>query len=682
MCDLELVAEIERRVCDELPFFYNYSLTGGYFTMPTARLPQGGTLAVGASSVSPYRIYGVNFAPFDRLELTASYRIFHGIMESNFGHEGFGDDADRVASFKLSLLHKEDGLGAAPELAFGLEDFIGTKRFHSLYVVATKQWKEADLELSLGWGKGRIHGLFGGVSYSPFRRLGLAFLRGCSLLAEYDANRYKRHAAEHPKGREVSCRVNVGLAYKIGDLFQFSVSTLRGKKVAGMLSAAFPLGTTDGLFPKTQDSDPCETFCDPKSDLAERLRSSFEGQGIDLYSIALFYDPAVGKELWLRVVNNRYRQERELRSRIEEILSAHIPKEIARVKVVIEAQGVVSHSYTFHTIYLHSYRENKISRHALDILCPMKEAESWRGEYEAALLFNRKREAWTFTLHPRLLTFFGSAKGKFKYSIGTVAAASGYLPGAVIYQLQAAYDIFSSMHGLSGSDRLNPSHLLQVRSDSMRYFRARTLSLEQAYLQRSWNVGKGFFWRAAAGYFEPAYAGIAAEWLCYPVGSDLSLGFEGACVLKRHYKDLGFFHKIRKRTKHHREKKVPFVGLQGFFHLHYDFTPLALNFDVTIGQFLARDRGIKIEATRIFSNGVCFSLWTTFTNGKDVINGHRYFDKGFAFSIPLDIFLRQSSRTYLGYAMSAWLRDVGATAETGRRLYPTLYEERAFPPQL
>lgn len=410
MSDLELVAEIERDALDELPFFYNYSLLGGLFTMPTARLPKGGTIATGAASLSPYRIYGVNFTPFERLELTASYRIFHGITESNFGHEGFGDDADRVASFKLALLHKEDGFEGAPEIAFGLEDFVGTKRFYSLYVVATKQWKEIDLELSLGWGKGRIHGLFGGLSYSPFRHLHFSLLRGCSFLAEYDANRYKKHAAEHPKGRKVSCPVNVGLGYKLGDLFQLSVSTLRGRKIAGMLSAAFPLGRMDGLFPKTQDPDPCETFCEPKSDLAERLCAAFEGQGIDLYSIALFYDPSVGKELWLRIVNNRYRQEWDLRRRIEEQLCLHIPEEIARVKVVVEAQGVVSHSYTFHTLYLQSYSANQISEHTLNILCPMQEAQNFPGEYAAALLFNRKREAWTFTLHPRLLTFLEAPK--------------------------------------------------------------------------------------------------------------------------------------------------------------------------------------------------------------------------------------------------------------------------------
>ncbi len=72
------------------------------------------------------------------------------------------------------------------------------------------------------------------------------------------------------------------------------------------------------------------------------------------------------------------------------------------------------------------------------------------------------------------------------------------------------------------------------------------------------------------------------------------------------------------------------------------------------------------------------SLWYTITNGHDHVNGHTYYDKGFAFALPLDFFLRQSSLNYIGYGMSAWLRDVGAFADSGRRLYPTLRLARAY----
>ena len=67
-------------------------------------MPKGGDLALGVASSSPYTIYGANFAPFSRIELSANYRVFNDILEGNFGKEGFGDDADRVGNVKFGIL--------------------------------------------------------------------------------------------------------------------------------------------------------------------------------------------------------------------------------------------------------------------------------------------------------------------------------------------------------------------------------------------------------------------------------------------------------------------------------------------------------------------------------------------------------------------------------------------------
>jgi hypothetical protein len=80
--------------------------------------------------------------------------------------------------------------------------------------------------------------------------------------------------------------------------------------------------------------------------------------------------------------------------------------------------------------------------------------------------------------------------------------------------------------------------------------------------------------------------------------------------------------------------------------------------------------------SRWFASGLKVSLWYTITNGHDHVNRQTYFDKGFAFMLPLDFFLQRSSRTYIGYAMSAWLRDVGASADNGKGLYQTVRLER------
>ncbi len=132
---------------------------------------------------------------------------------------------------------------------------------------------------------------------------------------------------------------------------------------------------------------------------------------------------------------------------------------------------------------------------------------------------------------------------------------------------------------------------------------------------------------------------------------------------KRRYHGLGFTNKIR-RLHGHTPTFERFLGVQYFLDLHYTLKPWDVDLKVKIGQFLAKDRGVRFEMSR----------W--FPSGHDHVNRTIYHDKGFAFSIPIDFFLRQSSRTYIGYAMSAWLRDVGASAETGRALYETIRLER------
>lgn len=682
--DLAIVEQINEELERDLPFFYNNSFIGGYFQMPSARFPNVGQFALGASSVPPYWIFGANFAVYDRIELSANYRVFRGSEEANFGRHGFGDDADRIGNVKFGILVPADGFSYLPSIAFGLDDFIGTKRFSSQYFVATKTWQEASLEVSLGWGRGRIKGVFGAVAWTPFRNLNTPILKNISLLAEYDANDYKKHRSEHFKGRKVNSRINAGISYVVGDTLQVSVSSVRGEKIAGSISLRYPLGTTKGLFPKIDDPQPYLSPIDleplginrPEREFAHELASVFAEQGLDLRKVFLCFDKCLQKQLWIKVINNRYRQEATVRERIQEVLAALMPSDVESVKVVVSAEGIPSHSYCFRAQDLMAYRECKMGLWELETVSPMKEVGCTPSVYEAAALFERREDIWTFTIRPRLLTFFGATTGKFKYSIGLLSSVQGFLPGGLLYQLQASYSAYSSMHGLVSRDVLNPSELLHVRTDFVRYFQEGNVRLEKFYLQKAWNVKNGFFFRLAGGYFEPAYGGGVGEVLFYPVKSCFAIGAEVATVWKRHYNGLGFFRKVPRFTSSGEEVFKKFTGWQYFLNLYWNFRPLDLLFEVNVGQFLAKDKGVRIQATRIFPSGVRFSLWVTFTNGRDHVNGRVYHDKGFAFIIPFDIFLKQSSRNFLTYAMSAWLRDVGAIAETGIPLFDTLYEER------
>lgn len=675
--DLALVEEIDKKNKDELPFFYNSSMMGGYFNMPSARTAREGVVGFGAARVHPYNIYGVNFQYFDRLELALNYRVYTGMTDPVFGHHGFGDEAERIGNAKLVFNLPGDGLPGFPTFAIGIEDFIGTKRFNSEYIVMTKDWTDYNIEATLGWGRKRIKGFFGGLAWTPWRQTSLTFLKNLSLLAEYDATDYKHHVHEHPKGRKVSSRINAGINYVWRDTLQLSMSSLRGREFSAMGSIRYPLGSSNGFIPKTREPilyrSPVDTeplgVVRPERDFVNELGFTLGQQGLDLYQVY-----SSNSVLWLKIVNNMYREEHIVRERLQRILAAITPSNIQKVIVVVEADGVVSQGYTFRTEDLYRYRQNQVTAFELETLSPM--TNPLPRPNDSMQLFHRRRLVWLFSLYPRLQSFFGSSTGKYKYNLSLVANPEGYIFDSIYYDTQISYAVSSSIQKLKSRDRLNPSQLPNVRSDSIKYFQTNTASFETAYLQKSWNIkNTGCFFRLAGGYFEPAYGGEATELLYYPASSNWAIGAEQATVWKRRYHGLGFTHKIR-RFRGHRVTHEPFLGVQYFANVYYTLKPWNLDFKIKAGQFLAKDRGVRFEVSRWFPSGLQVSLWYTITNGHDHVNHRTYFDKGFAFSLPLDFFLRQSSRTYLGYAMSAWLRDVGASAETGKGLYPTVRLER------
>ncbi|MBS3905174.1 MAG: YjbH domain-containing protein [Simkania sp.] len=678
--ELALVEKINAEVNDTLPFFYNASMIGGYFNMPSARMPPLGTVALGGGRVKPYNVYGISFQPLSRIELSGNYRVYTGITDAVLGPSGFGDEAERIGNIKIALLAPEDGFDGMPILSFGADDFFGTARFNSQYGVMTKQWKRYNLEASLGWGKGRLKGFFGGFAWSPWRKTDLCFLKGISLLAEWDAFDYKKHPHEHPAGREVHSRINAGISYIGWDALQISLSSLRGTTFAATASLRYPIGTSPGLFTKVQDPPNYQTPVDveslgvtrPEYRFAQELAYAFSDQGLDLYSVYL-YENEYGKALWIKVVNNRYRQENVFRERVQDLLAALTPSDIKTITVVNEADALPCQEYIFRNEDLQRLRLGLIGEHEMKVISPRKEAQP--HPKHGLDLFQRSKDIWAFTIRPRLLTFFGSATGKFKYNVGLLSSINGYLFDQFYYNLQLAYSIHSTTWSMSDIDRINPSQLLNVRTDTIRYFQNNTISLEKAFIQKGLNLGRSWFYRAAAGYFEPAYGGLASEFLLYPANSSWAVGVEGAGLLKRRYSGLGFTEHVRKL--HGFTPTYPhYIGYQYFLNLYYQFKPLQLDFKVMAGSFLARDKGARFEIGRVFPSGFRLSLWYTITNGHDKVNGQTYYDKGFAFSIPLDFFLPQSSRSYIGYAMSAWLRDIGAIAETGKPLYMTLREER------
>jgi Exopolysaccharide biosynthesis protein YbjH len=683
MEDLLVVDYWNRRIYDRLPVTYNNFLQGGYFTMPSARMGEEGEIGIGYSYVPPYRNFNLRVQLFKRLELTGNYRVFRGIKDPVLSQFGFGDFSDKGANFKFAVILPEDSEYKLPGFAFGFDDIIGTRSFRAQYVVFTQVFLDYNMEISLGYGTERIRGFFGGINLMPFRKTPCKFLESLSLTAEYDATDYKSKTREpHPKGRVKKNPINFGIKYRLLDLFDFSLSYIRGDALSASVSAYYNWGNTTGFLPKIEDSLPYNSPVNteplgprrPEDALVADLLFVFQEQGLEIRDIDLYYNECNQKILRIRTLNDTYRLECEVRCRLNHILKALTPSDIDEVIVVIDAEGFPIQEYHYNVDLVKSFAAKEISAYELKILTPMTEV-TYPNPYTSTRLFGCKRSCFNFELSPKTHTLFGSSNGKFKYTLGLNASFNGYIWDDVYYNIILGWSPISNLGKFRDFDRLNPSQLINVRSDAMRFYKYRGLTVDEAYLQKNWNLGRGWYARIAGGYFEEAYGGASAEVLWYPVNSPWAIGLEGAILRKRNFSGLGFTNKIRKLVDFHPTYRK-FIGSQCFLNLYYDWECARMDFKVTIGKFLANDWGVRNEISRYFPSGLRLSLWYTITNGNDRINGRRYYDKGICFSMPFDIFYTCSERTRWNYGMSAWLRDVGCQALTGLQLYELINDQR------
>lgn len=680
--DLMIVDYWNQRMVEKFPVTYNHLLQGGYFSMPSARMGEEGEFAAGYGYIHPYIHYNLKFQLVNFLEVTGSYRIFKGVDDPVLTPLGFGDFSDKGANIKLSIFSPEDSRYRLPGFAVGMEDFMGTKSFNAYYIVLTQVFLKQNFEVSIGYGTKRIHGWFGGLSWMPFRKSKWDFLRGLSLVMEYDAIPYEDEFWEkHPKGRIKKTPLQLGLKYRLWDSFDFSLAYIRGDKLAFTVSTFYNFGSCKGFLPKIHDSLPYRSPVNnqpigclrPEDVMIQEFVYVMREQGFDV-STAWLSNENGCKRLRIFITNLIYRNETALRCRLESLLPALAPCNVDEIIIVLDVISMPVQEIRYKTVYLNQYREQEIGKYELQLLTPWQEV-SEINSYDSILIFRKRPEWWNLEVLPKTNTIFGSSKGKFKYALGLSLNLNGFILDNVYYSMSFGYFFTTNIRELSDKDRLNPSQLINVRTDLVNYFKCGALTLDEAYLEKVSNWGKGWYTRISLGIFEVEYGGVSSEWLYYPVNSNWAIGMDFAVVKKRTYDGWGFTNKIRKLdgfTPHY----LNFLGSQYFLNLYYDWKATNLEFKVSVGKFLADDFGARTEVSRYFFSGLRVGFWYTYTNGNDIINNQTYHDTGVFFSVPLDIFYTKTSRSRWGYGMSAWLRDVGATAYTGTRLYELINQER------
>ena len=652
-CDLEMVAYLDALFEERLPLTFNHRLSTGYFTTHSARMGEPGEISLGGAHVPPYLLASGRIQPFSHLELSGNYRYHHGSI------------VDRGANFKFALLTNEQSDNVLPGIAIGVDDFIGIKRFRNYYVVATQMWLPLGLECSVGWEAGQrsrhgpTAGFFGGAAWFPFWNGDHSFLEGFALAAEVDPE------------KEADFPCNIGAKYNFRNLVDLSASYIQGEHWAFGGALNFNWGEGISLFAKTNDPPPFQGQCVAEEGILDALAEAFSNQGFYLRQVWVEEVGRCKKRLTLSLLNNCYRQESVARYRIERLLEALLPACYSEIVVIVEASGLPCQQYVYQRNLLHNYLCRHIGNCEFDLLTPRTDVTFPRGQCR----FNCPAPTLNYRFSPRFETFFGSGF-KNKYDLGAKADFEGVLPYDLFYEFGCSYTILSDVPTVAEFDAQNNSPLPNVLTDYVLYRQKRNFCTDRAYLQKGWNLGEGWFGRLSTGYFQIDYAGAAGEVLWYPAEWNVALGLEGALLKKRKYTGLGFQSTIRQKkgdtTVFH-----PYTLLnQYFLSIYFDIPEFCLDTKLSIGGFLAHDKGGRIEVSRYFASGLRFTGWMTYSNAAVGGHGENFFNRGIAIEIPLDLFSRCSSRKVWSYGLGAWLRDAGAFTRTGRPLFDIINRER------
>lgn len=648
----------------------------GLLQTPTARLGSDGDFRMGVSSSFPYDqlLFSADVLPF--LEATFRYsRIVNRLYSPNPAFSGTQSYKDRGFDLKLRLFEESS---AWPQLAVGLRDLGGTGIYGGEYLVANRRLYDLDFSIGMGWGRlgsrdnisnplGLIADGFktrptfagggGAVSFNTFFRGSAAIfggvawqtpVRNLSLLLEFDGNDYKNEAFSNNQPEQWP--FNVGVAYKVLDFVTIGGGYERGDTVSFRVVATTSLKNPSSV-PKINDAAPLPL---KRSDVVvdgsyvESIRDELQEQGAQTL---LSLDEVSNKRtLSVWVSPSKFRDPAQSLGRTLRVLARHAPHHFGYFEVTENVAGngvVTAHAYRhdIEAAFSGKAMSEEIShRLVLDSPQPIPEAPEFSNHNDYPAL--------DWDMGPGLRQHIGGPESFYFYQLWW--RVSGGLSLMPRWHLSTAVgiDVHNNFDGLTLPSN---SVLPKVRSDVVRYLREgqnNLVRLETDYIR---GFATDWYARASVGVFEEMYGGVAGEVLYRPWGRWWSLGLN--------------VNRVRQRDFDQRFEFQDYEVTTGHLTAYLNVPSPEYLLRISAGQYLAGDRGMTVDASRLFASGIRIGAFATKTNVPAAQFGEGSFDKGFYINFPLDLFFTRSSRSRAGFLFRPLTRDGGQKVRDGRSLY-------------
>lgn len=623
----------------------------GLMQMPTARMAREGELSVNYADNEQYRRWSVSVQPYSWLEVAFRYTDVRTRLYSQ--HPGFSGDQsykDKGIDFKLRLL--DEGF-YQPQLALGFRDFTGTGLFDSEYLVASKRWGDVDFTLGIGWGnlaergnlsnplcnladawceresgysgsggkfeyKNLFHGpaaVFAGLEYqTPWQPL--------RLKLEYDGNDYQNEFA----GRiRADSPLNIGAVYRVSDMLDTELSYQRGNQ----LMWGFTLRTNLTDFKPLYQSQPSIASAhDPVHDLAvpaqrEQLRRQLDEQAGVTHS-RLQLDES-GTRAVLTGEQYQYRDQQDADKKTTELLANALPETVTQLTVQNQREGLLLGETR---VDLPSWRQQQHGI-ALGELSPEVFTHQLAKPYRFARepVWDKPAFGLSYGWKPQVQQSLGGPDSFYLYQAGISGSADlkwhdkWQLGGTLYWNWFDNYDHFNYK-----APPMDSGAIPRVRTWVREYVTESNLQLSN--LQLTWldKLADNWYGQVYGGYLETMFAGVGTEMLYRPYGATWAIGADINYAGQRDWHNSLHLTDYRVTTGH----------LTGYWQLPW----LAdTHVAVSAGRYLAGDKGMTLNLTRRFANGIQLGAFATKTNVSSSEYGEGSFNKGLYITIPMDLLL-------------------------------------------
>jgi hypothetical protein len=661
-----------------LPALSQAALNGqtGLIAMPDGRVAPDGTLRFGLSYADPYLSGWGSLSLFPFLEVYGRVTRIDGVagFYDTVFEDTYGDYKDKEAGLKLRLLQEGRYL---PSLSVGAQDLFGTELFGAEYIALSKRL--GGLDLTVGYGRDRIDGAFGGLRYTPTAFPSLSFV------AEYDAFDYSEDLGAATTGisdRDKGAAVGVEYRWK----WLAAQVSYAHDEVGVNAYVSIPLQQKE-YVPKIKEPEPYTeirprpTLAQWKADPSHRdymaralVRQNFKTVRLGMSGVTLKAE----------LTNNRISTPSRAVGRAARTMLLTGPLEMRELQIVYTLNDLPFATYTFGDVnQLQRYFNGMLSREQLRPTVSVRYAQpaDQLGDAQHTALLDGFDDAYRidllddsdgdlisfrgegaaiggFKISPKVAFYFNDPSGALRYDVFLLGTYRRQLYKRLFFDGALRLTLLEDV-----SDVDNPSNSLlpHVRSDVAEYKReGNALKLERLLLNQYLFPAERVYARASVGYYEEMFGGAGGQVLYLPPSGKWAVDIAADWVKQRDFNGGFGFRDYSTLTS--------LISL----HAKVPFLPGSIA-TVRAGRFLAEDEGVRFEFKRRFESGIEVGFWYTRTNGDDITSpgspDSPYYDKGVFLNVPLGPLLLKDSQAIAGFSLAPWTRDVGQMVVSPGDLY-------------